>query len=62
MLIALRRVTATAAAIALLVYGMVAIDEHSDASWLVCLGLAGICLLFAWWPSGTRSLIGRAHV
>lgn len=56
MLIALRRVTATAAAIALLVYGMVAIDEHSDASWLVCLGLAGICLLFAWWPSGTRSL------
>lgn len=69
MLTALRRVLATLAAIALIGYGLAQTaenellgisittsDRDAHALWLMCLGGAGVALLFAWWPKGTRTL------
>lgn len=56
MLIALRRTLATLAAVALIVFGLIDTDESTDQTWLLCIAGAGVALLFAWWPAGTRTL------
>lgn len=56
MLIAIRRFLATVVAAMLIVYGMASTDENANKFWLLCLAGAGVALLFAWWPSGTRTL------
>jgi penicillin-binding protein A len=53
---ALRRTLATLAALGLIVYGMATTDESTDSLWLLCIGGAGVALLIAWWPKGTRTL------
>lgn len=56
MLTALRRTVATLIALGLIVYGMAVTDESTDSQWLLSVAGAGVALLFAWWPKGTRSL------
>ncbi|CAN5632465.1 penicillin-binding protein 2 [soil metagenome] len=56
MLVAVRRFLATVIAATLIVYGMASTDENANQFWLLCLAGAGVALLFAWWPSGTRTL------
>ncbi len=56
MLIAIRRFLATVAAVTLIVYGMASTNENANKFWLFCLAGAGVALLLAWWPSGTRTL------
>lgn len=56
MLVAARRFLATVIAATLIVYGMASTDENANQFWLLCLAGAGVALLFAWWPTGTRTL------
>jgi penicillin-binding protein A len=56
MVLALRRTLATVVAAALVVYGLFSTDESTDSVWLLALGGAGLALLLAWWPTGTRTL------
>jgi penicillin-binding protein A len=56
MLLALRRTLATLAAAVLIIYGLITTDESTDSVWLLAMAGAGVALLLAWWPKGTRTL------
>lgn len=56
MMLALRRTLATLLAGAFIAYGLLTTDESTDGTWLVCIAAAGVALLIAWWPTGTRTL------
>ena len=56
MLVTLRRTLATLVAAALIGHGLLTTNESTDSVWLLSLGGAGVALLIAWWPRGTRTL------
>jgi penicillin-binding protein A len=56
MLLVFRRALATVVAALLVANGLFTTNESTDSVWLLSLGGAGVALLVAWWPRGTRTL------